>query len=91
MELFEEPSYIEFVIRLMRNGFIWQKAIKKGRDDKTIQNAMDDSELMEYLSILINGVLNEMNLRRTIKDRIGITRNTIISKSLKLISHFLEN
>lgn len=90
-ELFEEPSYIEFVIRLMRNGFIWQKAIKKGREDKTIQNAMDDSELMEYLSILINGVLNEMNLRRTIKDRVGITRDGVISQILKLISHFLEN
>jgi len=90
-ELFEEPSYIEFVIRLMRNGFIWQKAIKKGRDDKTIQNAMDDSELMEYLSILINGVLSEMNLRRTIKDRIGITRETIMNRTLAQISHFLDN
>lgn len=90
-ELFEEPSYIEFVIWLMRNGFIWQKAIKKGREDKTIKNAMDDGELMEYLSILLNGVLSEINLRRTIKDRIGITRDTVISQSLKLISHFLEN
>ena len=90
-ELFEEPSYIEFVIRLMRNGFIWQKAIKKGRDDKTIKNTMDDGELMEYLSIILNGVLSEMNLRRTIKDRVGITRDTVISQTLKIIGHFLEN
>jgi AcrR family transcriptional regulator len=90
-ELFEEPSYIELVIRLMRNGFLWQKAITKGREDKTIQNAMDNGELMEYLSILINGILSEMNLRRTIKDRIGITRDTVISQSLKLINHFLKN
>ena len=90
-ELFEEPSYIELVIRLMRNGFLWQKAITKGREDKTIQNTMDDSELMEYLSILINGVLSEMNLRRTIKDRIGITRDTIMNRTLTQISHFLDN
>lgn len=90
-ELFEEPSYIEFVIRLMRNGYLWQKAITKGREDKTIQNTMDDSELMEYLSILINGVLSEMNLRRTIKDRIGITRDTVMNRTLAQISHFLDN
>ena len=90
-ELFEEPSYFELVIRLMRNGFLWQKAIIKGREDKTIQNTMDDSELMEYLSILINGVLNELNLRRTIKDRIGITRDTVMNRTLAQISHFLEN
>jgi AcrR family transcriptional regulator len=90
-ELFDEPNFGEFFIQLLRNGNLWLRAIRKGKKDKTIRNDLPDMQIVLYITMLMNGLIDEMALRQANKDRMGIERDTIISNTLNLIGAFLDN
>jgi len=87
---FEEPNFYEFYIQLLRYGGYWAKAIKKGKNDRTIKNGLDDKSIVLYVTMLINGMLSEMELRRIDSKVIGIEERMITDTTLGLISQFLE-
>jgi AcrR family transcriptional regulator len=87
---FDEPYFIEFFIQLLKNGNLWVKAVKKGKKDKTIQNSLEDMKIIQYMNILMSGILHEMELRKTALDRINMKRETFVTNSLHLISLFLD-
>jgi hypothetical protein len=47
-------------------------------------------QIVLYLTILMNGLIGEMALRQSDKDRMGIKRDTIVSNTLNLIEVFLD-
>lgn len=89
-KFFDEPNFGEFFIQLLRNGNLWLRAIRKGKNDKTIRNDLQDMQIVLYITMLMNGLIDEMVLRQASKDRMGIKRDTIISKTLNLIGVFLD-
>ena len=87
---FEEPHFFEFWIQLQRNGELWLKAIKKGKKDKTIKNDLEDVTIILYATMLIYGLLSEMELRRITSIVMGFER-IVTDTTLNLIALFLEN
>jgi len=91
---FEEPGFIEFFVQFLRNSQFWLKAIRKGKKDKTIRNDLEDAIIVQYVTMLMNGLLSEMELRRTVSNRIGIkmglNRELMTDNTLNLIARFLN-
>jgi len=88
---FEEPHFFKFYVQMLRNCELWLKAIRKGKKDKTIKNDLDDVLIVQYVTMLMNGLLSEMELRRTASNQMGIERRIITDNTLNLIAHFLDN
>jgi AcrR family transcriptional regulator len=88
---FEEPHFIEFYVQLLRYGRIWVKAIKKGKKDRTIKSELEDVPIVLYVTMLINGLLAEMELRRIDSKVMGIEEEVVTDATLNLIALFLEN
>jgi AcrR family transcriptional regulator len=91
---FEEPGFIEFFVQFLRNSQFWLKAIRKGKKDKTIKNDLDDAIIVQYVTMLMNGMLSEMELRRTVSNQMGIksglSRELVTGNTLNLIASFLD-
>lgn len=88
---FEEPNFIEFYVQLLRYGRLWVKAIEKGKKDRTIRNDFEDVSILLYVTMLINGLLSEMELRRITSKVMGIEERTVTDATLNLIALFLEH
>ena len=92
---FEEPGFIQFFVQFLRNSQFWLRAIRKGKKDKTIKNDMEDAIMVQYVTMLMNGLLSEMELRRTVSNQMGIKmglgRELIIDNTLNLIARFLDH
>ena len=92
---FEEPGFIEFFVQFLRNSQFWLRAIRKGKKDKTIKNDMEDAIMVQYVTMLMNGLLSEMELRRTVSNRMGIKmglgRELVTDNTLNLIALFLDH
>lgn len=87
---FEEPHFIEFWIQLQRNGELWLNTVRKGKKDKTIKNDLEDGTIILYATMLIYGLLSEMELRRITSMVMGFER-IVTDTTLNLIAQFLEN
>ena len=84
---FEELHFIKFYVEMLRNCELWLRAIRKGKRDKSIENDLEDVLIIQYLTMLMNGLLSEMELRRTVlNERKIMTENT-----LNVIAKFLES
>jgi AcrR family transcriptional regulator len=88
---FEEPHFTKFFFQMLRNCELWSKAIRKGKKDKTIKNDLEEATIIQYITMLINGLLSEMELRKTASNQTGLNRELITNSTLNLISHFLDN
>jgi AcrR family transcriptional regulator len=87
---FDEPYFIEFFIQLLKNGNLWENAVRKGKADHTIKNDLEEMQIIQYVNVLMSGILYEMELRRTALDRINMKRKTFVTNSLNLIASFLN-
>ncbi|HVP23617.1 MAG TPA: TetR/AcrR family transcriptional regulator [Conexivisphaerales archaeon] len=90
-EYFEDHHFYEFFVQLLRNGELWMKAIRKGRRDGSIKNDWEDSFIVQYLTMLMNGLLSEMELRRTASNQTGPQTEIITDSTLSLIAFFLDH
>jgi len=88
---FEEPHFLEFFVQFLRNGELWVKATRKGKKDKTIRNDLEDPIIVQYVTMLINGMLSEMELRGTASNPMGPQRDLIIDNTMNLIALFLDH
>ena len=88
---FEEPYFVKFYVQMLRNCELWLKAIRKGKKDKTIKNDLEDVFIVQYVTMLMNGLLSEMELRRTVSNQMGIERKIVSDNTLNLIALFLES
>ena len=89
-ELFDEPYLIEYFIQHLRLGHLWTKALNKGKQDHTIKNDLEAMQIIQFVNMLLHGIIYEMELRRMSLDRIDMKRETIVANSMHLISIFLD-
>lgn len=90
LEKFEEPYLIEFYIRIERNTVLWINAVKKGKADGTITNDLNADQIVEFMYMLLMGIEDEMKLRESTLDRIGLDITTINENIMNLIASFLK-
>jgi hypothetical protein len=86
---FDEPYLIEFYVQLIVFGESTERLIQKGKKDGSITNNLPNEHIGHYLFILVNGILDELALRKSTFIRIGMEKETVISKTLTLIETFL--
>ena len=90
-ETFEEPYLIKFYTQVQRNRDFWIRAVNNGKKDKTIRIDLEDIQILQFLYMLMMGIADQMELRKSILNRIRMDKETIIRNSLNLIALFLKN
>ncbi len=93
-KLFEdskEPYLIELYIELQKHRDFWMRAVRKGKIDKTITVDLEDVQIVEFLYILMLGLNEQVELRKSILNRIRMDNETIIRNFLPLVTKFLKN
>ncbi|MFX1248142.1 MAG: TetR/AcrR family transcriptional regulator [Promethearchaeota archaeon] len=93
-KLFEnskEPYLIELYIELQKHRDFWMRAVRKGKIDKTITVDLEDVQIVEFLYILMLGLNEQVELRKSILNRIRVDNETIIRNFLPLVTKFLKN
>lgn len=86
----EEPYLIEFYVQLLRNNKLWSGVIKKGKSDGTISNNLKDVQIIQFIYMLMSGIVEEMKLRKPLLTNIKFSNEKIIENTLNLISSFLK-
>ena len=91
LDEFKEPYLIEFFLQLIRFEEKFRKIIQKGKQDGLIKNSLPNEHLTHFIFILVNGILDELDLRRSTFKRIGMDKQVVIDNTLNLISIFLTH
>jgi AcrR family transcriptional regulator len=86
----EEPNLINFYIGLARNAELWIRADKNGKNEGTINNELEDEQIVNHLYVMISGIVYGMNLNKPMLKRIGLEEETIVNNTLDLIAIFLK-
>lgn len=87
---FDEPYLFEYFLQAYVSANLWLTAIRKGKEDGSIKNTNEDAQISQYVNILMNGLVYEMELRPEGLSRIGSTPELYASNTVALIRHFLE-
>ncbi|MFX1506969.1 MAG: hypothetical protein ACFFDC_12770 [Promethearchaeota archaeon] len=66
------------------------RAVRKGKIDKTITIDMEDVQLVEFLYILMLGLNEQLELRKSILNRIRLDNETVLRNFLDIIALFLK-
>ena len=90
-EYFDDPNLIQEYLQFIRHNNLWMKAIQKGKQDGTIKNKLPDMQIMQFMSFVAWGTINEIMRRQSPLDRIGMNLEVFSTNILKLLSHFLDN
>jgi hypothetical protein len=90
-ENFKEPYLIELYIVLQKHRDFWMRAVRNGKMDNTITIDLEDVQIVEFLYMLMLGIIEQVELRKSILTRIRVDKETVIRNSLNLIAVFLRN
>ena len=66
------------------------KIIRQGKLDKTIRGDLKDVQIVQFIYMLMSGMVEEMEIRKSELERIRLNKKTIISNMLALIAFFLK-
>lgn len=88
---FEEPNYFELYIQFIKNGNMWVRAIQKGKQDNSIKNDLPDMQIMQFINLFMDGVIHEIKRRKSALDRINMNSETFVTKTINLVSYFLDD
>ncbi|MFX0087316.1 MAG: hypothetical protein ACFFAU_16820 [Candidatus Hodarchaeota archaeon] len=67
------------------------RALRNGKKDKTITVDVEDVQIVEFLYMLMMGIIEQMELRKSILNRIRVDNETVIRNLLPLMTKFLKN
>jgi AcrR family transcriptional regulator len=87
----EEPYLIKFYAQLLRNRDTWIKVIKKGKADGTIVNELEESHIAQFAYMFMSGMVEEIKLRDSELDLIGLKPKTLFERMMNQISVFVSN
>ncbi|MFX1605398.1 MAG: TetR/AcrR family transcriptional regulator [Promethearchaeota archaeon] len=87
----EEPYLVQFYAQLLRNRETWIEVIKKGKEDGTIINELDESHIAQFAYMFMSGMVEEIKLRDYELDYIGLKHATLFDRIQNLISHFVTH
>lgn len=87
----EEPYLVQFYAELLRNRDTWIKVIKKGKADGTIVNELEESHIAQFAYMFMSGMVEEIKLRDSELDLIGLKPTTLFERIMHQISVFVKN
>jgi len=90
-EYFDEPNLMQEYLQFIRHNNLWTKAIQKGKKDGTIKNQLPDMQIMQFMSFVTWGTINEVMRRRSPLERVGMDMDIFFTNVIRLLSHFLDN
>ncbi len=90
-ENFKELYLIELYIELQKHRDYWMRSVRSGKKDKTIRIDLEDVQIVEFLYILMMGILEQMELRKSILNRIRVDNETVLRNLSPLLTKFLKN
>jgi len=90
-EYFDEPNLMKEYLQFIRHNNMWVMAIQKGKQDGSIKNQLPDMQIMQFMSFIAWGTINEVMRRRSPLERIGLDLEMFSTNIIKLLSHFLDN
>ena len=88
---FEEPYLVRFYAELLRNRETWIKVIRKGKADGTIVNELKESHIAQFAYMFMSGMVEEMKLRESELDMIGLKSSILFERIQNLISVFVTH
>ena len=81
-----EKQYIQF----LKNAYLWINVVQKGKNDGSIKSNLPDMYIIQYVNVLIHGMIFEMENKWTALERIKMGRDFFITNTIMLISQFLD-
>ena len=90
-EYFDEPNLMQEYLQFIRHNNLWTKAIQKGKQDGTIKNQLPDMQIMQFMSFVTWGTINEVMRRRSPLERVRMDMDIFSTNVIRLLSHFLDN
>ena len=88
---FEEPYLVRFYAELLRNRKTWIKVIRKGKTDGTIVNKLKESHIAQFAYMFMSGMIEEMKLRDSELDMVGLEPTILFERIMNQISNFVKN
>jgi len=88
---FEEPYLVKFYAELLRNRETWIKVIRKGKEDGTIINELEESHIAQFAYMFMSGMVEEIKLRDSELEFIGLKHATLFDRIQNLISVFVTH
>jgi hypothetical protein len=90
-DYFDDPNLIEEYLQFIRHNNLWTKAIQRGKQDGSIRNQFPDMQIMQFMSFVAWGTINEVMRRRSPLDRIGMDLEVFSTNIIRLMSIFSDN
>jgi len=88
---FEEPYLVRFYAELLRNRETWIKVIRKGKADGTIINELNESHIAQFAYMFMSGMVEEIKLRDSELNYIGLKQSTLFDRIQNVISVFVTH
>jgi AcrR family transcriptional regulator len=89
-EYFDDPNLIQEYMQFIKHNNLWTRAIQKGKQDGTIKNQLPDMQIMQFMSFVTWGTINEIMRRRSPLERVGLDMDMFSTNVIRLLSHFLD-
>ena len=80
-------EYLQFI----RHNYLWTKAIQKGKQDGSIKNQLPNMQIMQFMSFVTWGTINEVMRRHSPLERVGMDLDIFSTNVIRLLAHFLDN
>ena len=88
---FDDSNLMEEYLQFIRHNNLWTRAIQKGKQDCSIKNQLPDMQIMQFMSYVAWGTINEIMRRHSPLERIGMDLEVFSIRIIKLLSHFLDD
>ncbi len=86
-----EPDLAQYFLQILRFEERYLQAIQKGKKDGSITNQLENHKILHYVFVLIEGIIEQTDLRDSTLELILLDWDTIVETSLELISYFLQS
>lgn len=90
-DYFDDPNLMQEYLQFIRHNYLWTRAIQKGKQDGTIKNQLPDMQIMQFMSFVTWGTINEVMRRRSPLERVGLDMDMFSTNVIRLLSHFLDD
>ena len=90
MKHYQKKVFLQLLDAYVNYRSLWQKAINMGIDDGSITSKSNPSHLNFMIIMLILGLLDQIDFRRSLMEMVDISDDEITQFILKLVTKILE-
>ena len=90
-DYFDDFNLMKEYLQFIRHNYLWTKAIQKGKQDGSIKNQLPNMQIMQFMSFVTWGTINEVMRRHSPLERVGMDLDIFSTNVIRLLAHFLDN